>query len=109
MQKEEPMAREKFKTLTEQMYYVLLALQEEHCGVDVMEVVRDMTHNRIKLGPGTLYALLGDFEREGLIRETGFNGSKRSYQITEAGRERVKQEHERHMLLISDFQHYFKG
>ena len=40
------MAREKFKTLTEQMYYVLIALQEERCGVDVMEVVREMTNKR---------------------------------------------------------------
>ena len=103
------MAREKFKTLTEQMYYVLMALQEERCGVDVMAVVKDMTNQRIKLGPGTLYALLGDFQREGLIKETETNGSKRSYRLTEEGKERLKQEHERHMLLIRDYQQYFKG
>jgi DNA-binding PadR family transcriptional regulator len=102
-------AREKFKTLTEQMYYVLMALQEERCGVDVMAVVKEMTDQRIKLGPGTLYALLGDFQREGLIKETEASGSKRSYQLTEEGKERLKQEHERHMLLIQDFQQYFKG
>lgn len=103
------MAREKFKTLTEQMYYVLMALQEEHCGVDIMEVVREMTNNRIKLGPGTLYSLLGDFQREGLIRETSVSGSKRSYVLTDEGKERLQQEHERHMLLIRDFQQYFRG
>lgn len=103
------MAREKFKTLTEQMYYVLIALQEEHCGVDVMEVVREMTNNRLKIGPGTLYSLLGDFQREGLIKETANNGSKRSYILTDAGKERVQKEHERHMLLVRDFQQYFKG
>ena len=103
------MAREKFKTLTEQMYYVLIALQEERCGVDVMEVVREMTNNRLKIGPGTLYSLLGDFQREGLIKETANNGSKRSYILTDAGKERLQQEHERHMLLVRDFQQYFKG
>ena len=103
------MAREKFKTLTEQMYYVLIALQEELCGVDVMEVVRDMTNNRLKIGPGTLYSLLGDFQREGLIKETANSGSKRSYILTDAGKERLQQEHERHMLLVRDFQQYFKG
>ena len=102
------MAREKFKTLTEQMYYVLMALQEERCGVDVMVVVKEMTDQRIKLGPGTLYALLGDFQREGLIKETEVVGSKRSYQLTDVGKERLKQEHERHMLLIADYQRYFK-
>lgn len=69
------MPREKFKTLTEQMYYVLLALQQEQCGVDIMESVRQMTDGRIRLGPGTLYTLLGDFQRAGLIEETGESGS----------------------------------
>jgi len=103
------MAREKFKTLTEQMYYVLMALQEDRCGVDVMEVVREMTDQRIKLGPGTLYALLGDFQREGLIRETKSDGGKKSYQITGDGRDRLEQEHQRHLLLIQDFYNYYGG
>ena len=30
------MAREKFSTLTEQMFYILLCLREECCGMDVM-------------------------------------------------------------------------
>ena len=29
--------------------------------------------------------------------------------LTDEGKERLKQEHERHMLLIQDFQQYFKG
>ena len=33
------MAREKFQTLTEQMFYILLALQEERCGADIMALV----------------------------------------------------------------------
>ena len=34
------MAREQFQTLTEPMYYILLALTEECCGVDIMEKVK---------------------------------------------------------------------
>lgn len=103
------MPREKFKTLTEQMYYVLLALQQELCGVDIMEKVREMTGGRIRLGPGTLYTLLGDFQKAGLIEETfaGGAGGKRSYCITAEGRNRLVQEHQRHMLLITDFEKYY--
>lgn len=103
------MPREKFKTLTEQMYYVLLALQQELCGVDIMEKVREMTVGRIRLGPGTLYTLLGDFQKAGLIEESfaGGAGGKRSYRITEDGKNRLEQEHQRHMLLISDFEKYY--
>ena len=33
------MSREKFKTLTEQMYYILLCLRKERHGTDIMAVV----------------------------------------------------------------------
>ena len=37
------MPREKFQTLTEQMFYILLCLEEEQCGVDIMARVAAMT------------------------------------------------------------------
>ena len=37
------MAREQFQTLTEPMYYILLALTEECCDVDIMEKVRQIS------------------------------------------------------------------
>ena len=49
------MPREKFQTLTEQMFYVLLCLQNECCGTDIMTMVGGMTGGRIQIGPGTLY------------------------------------------------------
>ena len=56
------MAREQFQTLTEPMYYILLALLEECCGVDIMEKVNALSHGRVQVGPGTLYAMLARFE-----------------------------------------------
>ena len=52
------MAREQFQTLTEPMYYILLSLMEECCGVDIMEKVETISAGRVKVGPGTLYAML---------------------------------------------------
>ena len=37
------MAREQLQTLTEPMYYILLALTEECCGVDIMEKVKTLS------------------------------------------------------------------
>ena len=48
------MAREKFSTLTEQMFYILLCLREECCGMDVMARVNELTGGRVAVGPGTL-------------------------------------------------------
>ena len=53
------MAREQLQTLTEPMYYILLALLEECCGVDIMEKVKELSGGRVRVGPGTLYAMLG--------------------------------------------------
>ena len=49
------MPREKFKTLTEQMFYILLCLYEERCGIEILDAVREMTGNRVRIGFGTLY------------------------------------------------------
>ena len=86
------MPREQFQNLTEPMYYILISLIEERCGVDIMASVEEISKGRVKVGPGTLYALLGRFEKEGIIRETEVVGRKRSYIITDKGLEILKDE-----------------
>ena len=51
------MPREKFKTLTEQMFYILLCLRRECRGVDILETVRATTAGRVTIGSGTLTGL----------------------------------------------------
>ena len=64
------MAREKFQTLTEQMFYILLCLRTELCGTDIMAQVSTLTKGRVSVGPGTLYNLLESFLSAGYIAET---------------------------------------
>ncbi len=45
------MAREKFQTLTEQMFYILLCLRQEQCGADIMAQVSALTRERVTVGP----------------------------------------------------------
>ena len=40
------MPREKFRTLTEQMFYILLCLREECCGMDILDKVPQMKIGR---------------------------------------------------------------
>ena len=98
------MARAKYKTLTEQMFYILICLRKECCGIDIMEIVSDMTDGRVTLGPGTLYALLGDFVKQGFIRETAVDGRKRSYIITDHGRSVLQEEYERLKAQVTDYE-----
>lgn len=103
------MAREKFQTLTEQMFYILLCLQRECCGVDVMDQVYWMTEGRVTVGPGTLYSLLESFQSEGFIQETRVEGRKRSYQITVKGRLRLEEEVRRLRRQTEDYVRYAEG
>ncbi len=96
------MAREQFQTLTEPMYYILLALTEECCGVDIMEKVKTISHGRVLVGPGTLYAMLAKFEVNGVICLTASEGRRKSYVITEVGREMLRKEYERLKVMVED-------
>lgn len=100
------MAREQFQNLTEPMYYILMSLLEERCGVDIMEAVDKISKGRVNVGPGTLYALLGKFEKESMIRETEVQGRKRSYIITDKGREILLEEYKRLISLVEDGKMY---
>ena len=81
------MPKRAMEYLTESMFYVLMALRRsEMCGTDVAEYIDRRTSSRVRVGPATLYTLLGKFEKEKYIMETHVEGRKRSYAITEKGR-----------------------
>ena len=101
------MPRGKFQTLTEQMFYVLLSLNSERSGVEILEAVSDMTAGRVSVGSGTLYNLLEQFLYAGFIRETRVEGRRRSYVLTELGRETLKNEYGRITAQADDYRKIF--
>ena len=103
------MAREKFKTLTEQMFYVLLCLQQERCGVDILDWVPRVTAERVSIGSGTLYNLLEQFLDEKMIEETKVEGRKRSYRLTARGREMLDREYRRLNAQAEDYRRLSGG
>ena len=96
------MAREKFSALTEQMFYILLALERERCGVDIVEWIEGKTSGRMVLGPGTLYTILAKLTEEDIIRETGVDGRRRSYAITPKGLQMYTAECQRLRQCVAD-------
>ena len=101
------MPREKFRTLTEQMFYTLLCLKEECYGMDILDRVPAMTGQRVSIGSGTLYTLLAQFLEAGMIRETKVDGRKRSYLLTDRGQERLDREYERICAQALDYRKVF--
>ena len=89
------MARKKLDTLTEQMYYVLLALRQERHGYGVMQYIAQLTDGRVNVGAGTLYALLDRFEKDGLIYRTRTEEARKYSCLTPEGEHALHQEYER--------------
>ena len=96
------MAREQFQTLSEPMFYILLALREESCGVDIMEKVEKISRGRVRVGPGTLYAMLQKFENSGVIRQTRQEGRQKWYVNTKLGSSMLEDEITRLQNMILD-------
>lgn len=89
--------------LTEPMYYILLSLlNQARCGTEIAEYVGNRTKGRVRLGPGTLYALLAKFEGLNLIREANVEGRKRTYCITAQGRAMFDRELARLRACVND-------
>ncbi|NLN48833.1 MAG: PadR family transcriptional regulator [Clostridiales bacterium] len=102
------MAREQLKTLTEQMYYILLILLEPNHGYSIMQEVDKTTEGRVKIGAGTLYNLLSRFEEEGIIRQLREEDRRKIYVITEKGLDILQEEYQRLLILIEDGKRLFE-
>ena len=102
------MARDQFQTLTEPMYFTLLALGEVRNGAEITSWVEEITTGRIRLAPGTLYALLAQFLENDLIKRVEANKKGKHYVITDEGRDILKKEVNRLRLLVSNYENHFE-
>ena len=97
------MPRAKFQTLTEQMFYILLCLREECYGMDILDKVPAITQGRVNVGSGTLYNLLEQFAQAGMIRATRVEGRRRSYLLTDFGRDILRRENNLILAQAEDY------
>ena len=102
-------ARKKLETLTEQMFYVLLSLRRERHGYGIMQAITEMTGGRVSVGAGTLDALLGRVEKNGLIPLTRAEENRKQYQVTEAGEQALEAEYQRIRQQAADWERIMKG
>lgn len=99
--------RNQLQNLTEPMFYILLCLDVPRCGVEIMEVVQRISGGRVTIGPGTLYALLNRFAKEGILSAKGAAiGRKITYSITEKGAQLLNEEKKRLTRLLQDAETY---
>lgn len=88
--------------MTEANYYILLALMKPGHGYGMMQRIKELSGGRLVMGPGTLYGVLTRMNREGLIVLTEEEGRRKTYAITEAGKEALLAEYGRLKRLVAD-------
>ncbi len=87
--------QKKYCPMTETIFYTLLALLEPNHGYGIMKFVRELTKERIKMGTGTLYTMLGRLVEDQMIVVLSELDGKKTYQITEDGKALLLAEQER--------------
>ena len=88
--------------MTEAMYYILLSLLRPGYGYGMMQRIRKLSGGRLTMGPGTLYGVLTRMKKDGLIRLTGEEDRRKTYEITDAGRAALRAEYARLKQLVHD-------
>ncbi|NLZ92517.1 MAG: helix-turn-helix transcriptional regulator [Firmicutes bacterium] len=94
------MAREQLQSLTEPMYYILLALTTPLHGYAIMQKVEEISAGNFVVGPGTLYRLLARFEKEKIIQQYDDDGRRKTYLITAKGYQVLLNEYRRLKRLV---------
>jgi DNA-binding PadR family transcriptional regulator len=78
---------EKYLPLSESTYYILLTLIEPLHGYGVMQKTEQISQGTAIIGPGTLYGTFSQLEKEGLIIKVSEEDRRKSYQLTEKGKQ----------------------
>lgn len=87
-------------SMTEAMYYILVALTKSNHGYGLKTQIEEMSNGRVSMGPGTLYGVLKRMNQEGYIHLVEDDGKKKTYSLTEKGHQALVQEYRRLQELI---------
>lgn len=101
--------RKVYVPMTETGFYILLCLQKEMHGYNIVQKVEKMTEGEIRISPGTMYGSLGKMEKDGLIKFIKEEDKRKIYHITELGQEVLDLEKKRIRRLFRNVEEYENG
>lgn len=73
--------------MTETGFYILFCLQEEMHGYNIGLKVKEMTDGELVISPGTMYGTLSKMENDNLISFVREEDKRKSYIITDLGKD----------------------
>jgi len=93
---------DKHLPLTEATYYILLSLVTPNHGYAVMQEADEVSQGTVRLAPGTLYGALTALETSKLITMVGTDGRRKVYQVTELGRQVLRDQIHRYQIMLEN-------
>ncbi|MFZ6026834.1 MAG: PadR family transcriptional regulator [Chloroflexota bacterium] len=94
----------KYLPLSEASLYILLSLTEPRHGYAIMQHVEKISQGQVTIGPGTLYGAFSTFEGEKLIEMVSEENRRKSYILTEKGRQVLALQARRLTILHQNLQ-----
>jgi DNA-binding PadR family transcriptional regulator len=89
----------KYLPLSEATYFILLALVEPLHGYGIMQKVEGMSEGTVNIGPGTMYGAFSTLEKEGLITMVKEEERRKSYTLTEKGKQVLTEQIQRLQIM----------
>ncbi len=93
---------QKYLPLSESTAYILLALETPRHGYSVMQKVEQISAGTVRLGPGTLYGAFSTLEAEKLILKVEESERRKTYALTEKGKQVLKEHLRRLAILVEN-------
>lgn len=90
----------KYLPLSEATFYILVALDEPLHGYAIMQKVEAMSEGSVVIGPGTLYGAFSTLEKQGLIEKVKEEERRKSYALTERGRQVLAEQLRRLQIMV---------
>lgn len=90
----------KYLPLSEATFYILVALDEPLHGYAIMQKVETISEGTVIIGPGTLYGAFTTLEKQGLIAMVKEQERRKSYALTERGREVLAEQLRRLEIMV---------
>jgi DNA-binding PadR family transcriptional regulator len=94
----------KYLPLSETTYYTMLSLVEPMHGYALMQKVKEISHDTVKIAAGTLYTIISNLEKEEIIRMVSEADRRKTYLLTPKGKQVLLQQIRRLEIMTANGQ-----
>ncbi len=80
------------ESLTDTMYFIMLALLKPQHGYAIMKEISEISHGHFEIGPASMYTTLKKLTKLNFLEIMETTDRKKIYQLTLLGKEKLQEE-----------------